>query len=56
MPSVILTLEEVQALIVAKDRLEKVEKKYDILHKRYEALYGLYSQVLIKVADLERLI
>ncbi len=56
MPSVILTLEEVQALIASKQSLEEVNQKYDRLEQKYNAVYGLYTQLLIKVADLERLL
>lgn len=53
MLSVILTLEEVQALIKAGTHLEKISKDYEKLLARHNALYGLYTEMLMTLADIQ---
>ncbi len=53
-PAVLLTLQQLQDLITGVTHLKMLVRQNQELIRRVDALHGLYSQLLMKVADIER--
>jgi len=52
--SVIIPYKELEALLNTKHKLDDLEKKYDLMEKRYAAIQHMFSEVLLKVAEINR--
>lgn len=52
--SVIIPYKELEALLNTKHKLDDLEKKYDQMEKRYAAIQHMFSEVLVKVAEIDR--
>lgn len=52
--SVLVKLSDLQALLEASAKLDQIVADNAVLSSKYDALYGLYSQLLVKLNSIER--